>query len=464
MTPPVKTIGVMTGNSLDAVDVVLTEFNNGKIFDLAAHTIKYPPELTQDMLRLRMELAAHHAEVEWLENNPFFDQTLTAYTLLIADAVNELCFKSGINKPEIAAVGLHGQTCDHFPPSIAAGQPPYTLQIADAVLLANETDIPVIYDFRSDDLMNGGEAAPLAPVHNQHLCADLKQKGLFPLAFCNAGNTGNITVVSANKTGKEVVMGWDVGPFNHFADQITRLKTNDSCDIDAQYGKKGNIIVELLSDLFDSVAVTNENKNFYLQKPPKSSDPSWYRLDMESVCSRYGFENVLRTIEYLSAYSYVHTLSFVPENLEMPQTFLLFGGGWKNPLIRKDFQDILNKKSVILDRHQELFARIYSRFTVPPVVDFSDRFGYSGEYMEARIFADMAYCRIIGEPFSFPETTGCKSPTVAGIYTLPQTGKKYLLTSLLERYQTKNLINNDWHKKYNRAAKGWQKNSYIEKL
>ena len=76
--------------------------------------------------------------------------------------------------------------------------------------------------------------------------------------------------------------------------------------------------------------------------------------------------------------------------------------------------------------------------------------------MEARIFADMAYCRIIGEPFSFPETTGCKTPTVAGIYVLPDTGTKYLLNDLFDRYHTAGLIGNDWHKKYNRAAKGWQ--------
>ena len=366
----------MTGNSLDAVDVVLTEFDNGKIKDLAAHTTGYPPKLTQDMLRLRSELTAHHGRTDYLENNAFFDQTLTAYTLLIARTVNELCLKSKIDKSQIAAIGLHGQTCDHFPPSIASGKRPYTLQIADAVLLANETDIPVIYDFRSDDLMNGGEAAPLAPVHNRHLCIDLKQKNIFPVAFCNAGNTGNIAVVSENETdGKETVLGWDIGPFNHFADLLVRSKTNDACDIDARYGKNGKIIPELLSDLFDSAAVTNENKNFYLQAPPKSSDPSWYRLNTENICSAYGFENALRTVEYLSAYSYMHTLGFVPENIQMPHTFLLFGGGWKNPLIRQDFQNLLTGKSFVLDRHRKLFDDIRSRFTSIPAADFSDNFG-----------------------------------------------------------------------------------------
>ena len=452
----IKTIGIMTGNSLDGVDVVLTKFDNGKITDLAAHTIKYPEKLTKDMILLRSELTAHHAETDWMDGSVFFQKTVADYTLLVAETVNALCQKFGIDKSEIAAIGLHGQTCDHFPPSIAGKEAPYTLQIADAALLAKETNIPVIYDFRSDDLMNGGEAAPLAPVHNRHLSADLKQKNVFPVAFCNAGNTGNIAVISENIDGKETVAGWDIGPFNHFADMLVRLKKNEPCDRDGVYGKNGEIIPELLSELFDSVAVTNENKNFYLQAPPKSSDPSWYKLDIENICSEYGFENALRTVEYLSAYTYVHTLSHVPEKTRMPHTFLLFGGGWKNPLIKQDFQNLLNGEGIVLERHKALFSKIISRFEKTPLVNFSDNFGYSGEYMEARIFADMAYCRIIGEPFSYPETTGCKKPTVAGIYVLPQTGKSYLLNDLFNHYKTTDLIDNDWHKKYNRAAKGWQ--------
>ena len=452
----VKTIGIMTGNSLDAVDTVLTEFDNGRMTDLTAHTINYPEELTQAIIRLRSELIAHHGDTGFLENNPFFDQTLTAYTRLIARTINELCARSGIDKAGIAALGLHGQTCDHFPPSIAAGQAPYTLQIADAALLANETDIPVIYDFRSDDLMNGGEAAPLAPIHNRHIALDLKTKGVFPVAFSNAGNTGNITLISEDSHAHETVMGWDIGPFNHFADLLMRTQKGLSCDMDGDFGRQGKIIPDLLSDLFDTAAVTNKKQNFYLQKPPKSSDPSWYRLNIEKACAVYGFENVLRTAEYLSAYTYVHTLGFVPEHIKMPNTFLLFGGGWKNPLIRRDFQTLLNKEGFILDRHRPLFAQIRRRFAQVPYVDFSDRFGYSGEYMEARIFADMARCRIIGEPFSLPETTGCRCPTVAGIYVLPSSGKKYLLNDVFDHYHTADLIDNNWHKKYSRAAQGWQ--------
>ncbi len=453
----IKTIGIMTGNSLDAVDAVLCEFDNGHIKDLAFCTRQYPAELTDDVIRLRAQIAAHDGDPVFLENNPFFERVLKNYTLLTAQAVNALCDQSGINKSDIAAVGWHGQTCGHFPPSIAGRQQPYTLQVADAVRLADLTDLPVIYDFRSDDLMNGGEAAPLAPVHNRHIAADLREKGAFPVAFCNAGNTGNIAIISETNDHRNVTQGWDIGPFNHFADMLVRSAKGEPYDPDGRYGRQGQIVMELLSELFDTAAVTNEGKNFYLQPPPKSSDPGWYRLDLQAAQREYGFKNTLRTIEYLSAYTFLYTLSFIPENVRMPHTFLLFGGGWKNPVVLEDFKELLKGNGPVLDRHKALFERIRTRFSNPPLADFSDRYGYSGAYMEARIFADMAKCRITGEPFSFPETTGCKTPTIAGIYILPRTTEKtYLLTRLMEQYQTTGLIKNEWNKKYSRAAKGWQ--------
>ena len=453
----IKTIGIMTGNSLDAVDAVLSEFDDHRIKDLAFHSEPYPAELINDIMRLRVQINAHDGDPGFLNDNPFFERVVKNYTLLTAQTVNALCLKAECDKSEIAAIGWHGQTCGHFPPSIAGGQPVYTLQIADPARLAELTDLPVIYDFRSDDLMNGGEAAPLAPVHNRHLAADLREQGTFPVAFCNAGNTGNITIISETTDHQNVMSGWDIGPFNHFPDLLVRTAKGEPCDPDGRYGKQGQIIPELLSELFDTAAVTQEGKNFYLQAPPKSSDPGWYRLNLKDVQEEYGFKDTLRTLEFFSAYSFFHTLSFIPENVRMPAAFLLFGGGWKNPVILEDFKNLFKTNDFVLENHKPLFDRIKARFETPPQVDFSDKYGYSGAYMEARIFADMARCRITGEPFSFPESTGCKTPTVAGIYVLPQnTDKAYLLTRLMDQYQTTDLIKNDWNKKYSRAAKGWQ--------
>lgn len=448
------TIGIMTGNSLDGADAVLTAFENGKIRDIASFSLKYPTELTRDMLELRRMITVAGAEMDSFETDPFFNKTLNAYTALIAETANALCAKSGIDKKKIAATGLHGQTCGHFPPSIAGAKPPYTLQIADAQKLADLTGIPVIYDFRSDDLMNGGEAAPLAPAHNMHIARDLKNKGVFPVAFCNAGNTGNIAVISEDKTGKTTLTGWDIGPFNHFTDHLVRTYKKEPCDKDGKYGALGKIIPELLETLFETAAVTNEGINFYLQTPPRSSDPSWYRLpDLKN----YSFEDVLRTIEYFSAYTFFHTLSFIPADVEIPCTFLIFGGGWRNPVAADDFKNLLaGNAPVVLKQHEETFKEILKRFKTAPKAEWSDVYGYSGEYMEARIFADMAYCRITGEPFSFPESTGCKTPTIAGIYKYPSAQGSWLLAELLEHYQTADITDSRWNKKWNRAVKGWQ--------
>ncbi|MDD4557049.1 MAG: anhydro-N-acetylmuramic acid kinase [Alphaproteobacteria bacterium] len=410
-----KIVGVMTGNSLDAVDVVLTAFEQTKMKDIACLSKPYPVSLRQDFLSLRKKIKAEGiskvcATVE-------FESIVEEYTRLVAQTVNELL--ENFDKQEITAIGFHGQTLDHFPPSIAGDKKAYTLQVGDALLLANLTQLPVVYDFRSDDMLNGGEGAPLAPMHNLHLAQDLKTKGVFPVAFCNAGNTGNIALISENEAKKESVLGWDIGPFNHFADHLVRTFKGEACDFDGKYGKQGEIKSPLLQELFHHVATNEKGGNYYLQTPPKSSDPSWYKFLEVLNCEQYGFADTLRTVEYLSTYSFVYNLKYIPDNLLFPKHFLLFGGGWKNPLCFADFQALLENERPILQEHKQIFKDIFAGFSETPKVCWSNQYGYSGEFMEARIFADLAYCKIKNMPFTTPEITNCKSPTVCGIWAHP---------------------------------------------
>lgn len=419
-----KIIGVMTGNSLDAADAVLTEFSEKNIRDIAAFSTDFPVELTKDLLTLRAAVKGRPAAD--FENDVFFTDTLARYTETVAQAVNAL------DKTDVVAVGFHGQTCDHFPPSVAGREKPYTLQIFDAQKLADLTGLPVIYDFRSDDVLNGGEGAPLIPAHNAHLSESLPFE---TVAFCNAGNTGNIAVMSGSS-----VVGWDVGPFNHFADRLVRENTGDRCDKDGLYGRTGRIDAAYLKTLFDSAAKTADGGNFFLKEPPRSSDPSWYVLPESDL----PFPDKLRTVEYLSAYAYFHALSFV--KVPLPEAFLTFGGGWNNPLPTEDFRNLLNGKGIVLPEHERLFSDILARFKKPPVLAPADDYGINGKYMEARLCADLAYSKIVGRPFTFPETTGVRAPTVAGIWCLPKTGKHYPIEDLLGRPDA-------WDKKYCRAAK-----------
>ena len=258
----VRTIGIMTGNSLDGVDIVLTGFENGRITDLGGFSKPYPRILTEKMLRLRARIREEGGRMERLVEDGFSLAVIDEYTSLVAETVNTFLPRSGYRREDIAALGFHGQTCDHFPPSIAGGEPAYTVQVGNAGLLADLTGIPVICDFRSDDIMAGGEGAPLAPVHNLHIAGDLRNKGVFPVAFCNAGNTGNISVITEDKDGKNVVRGWDVGPFNHYTDYLVRTYKGQPYDDGGRLAAGGRIVLELLRDLFDNAAVDGIGRNF----------------------------------------------------------------------------------------------------------------------------------------------------------------------------------------------------------
>lgn len=422
--------GIMTGNSLDAVDVVLTRFDGSSIKDVCGHSKAIPAEIADGFRRLKAFLAENGGDVEsfYAENRQEFESLHRAYIRLTAETVKEMLIRNNVSPRQVDAVGFHGQTCYHLPPSVAAaGQEPNTLQVGSGQMLSDLLQIPVVYDFRSDDVMNGGEGAPLAPVHNRHLAEDLREKGIFPAVFCNGGNTGNVAVVFDDK-----VTGWDCGPFNHFADMLTRTEKNEACDYDGKYGRSGKTDYKLLEELFNKSVQTGDGENFILKNPPKSSDPVWYKMTSGLADKRLPFEDRLRTAEFFSAYIMVYSLVFLP--IKTPDYFLIFGGGWNNPLIRSDFEDLLHGKAEVLPQHKEIFAAVANG---KAVVDWSDKFGYNGKYMEARIFADMAKCRLTGEPFSLPLTTGCKSPTVGGIIAVPN-GRDGRLWS--------------------RAAKGWSKN------
>ncbi len=418
-------IGIMTGNSLDAVDAVITEFTNTNIKDICGFSQPIPIDLADKFRHLKSLLTENNGDIDAIAANLDygFDALHDEYVNLVADTVKKLLKQADLSPSAIDVIGFHGQTCAHCPPSINP-QDNYTLQIGSGQMLSDLTSIPVVFDFRSDDLMNGGEAAPLAPVHNLHLAHGLKSKGVFPLAFCNGGNTGNIAIIYDDK-----VIGWDTGPFNHFVDYLTRSEKNETCDWNGKYGKQGSINLPLLKELFNHSVQTQKCENFLLKNPPKSSDPAWYKIIPALTSKQLSFADRLRTAEFFSAYILAYALRYSP--IGTPNHFLIFGGGWNNPIIKEDFQNLLTGRTDVLPEHKEIFEKIKNPLAQ---IEWSDKYGYNGKYMEARIFADMARCKLTNEPFSYPETTGCKTPTVGGILVHPGDNNP---------------------RRWSRAAKGW---------
>lgn len=420
-------IGIMTGNSLDGADLVLTRFgrDDGSIVDLAAHSVPFPEDHKDEWRAVRAAVGAAGGDMPRAVaalGAATFDRTVGRYTDLLAGAVADLRARAGV---EVDVIGLHGQTCGHRPPSVAAGAEPYTVQVGDGRALADRAGVAVVDDFRSDDLMLGGEGAPLAPLHHRNLA---RAGGLAAVAFANGGNTGNLSVVTTRAgTGGPVVLGWDAGPFNHFPDQLMRRQAGRPCDLDAAVGRTGSVDLDLLGLLFRSGVATAAGANFLLQAPPKSSDPEWYRLPPEllgevPVAGRaVPFADRVRTATYFATYALAHSLGFLPPDLAPPGRLATCGGGWRNPLCLPDLRALLggDPAAPVLPEHAGRFARLRA-WSARAVVGPSEDLGWDGTAMEARIFADAAVARVKGEPFTDPATTGARAPAVCGRLHFPQ--------------------------------------------
>ncbi len=417
-----RIIGNMTGNSMDAIDLVLTEFDGDKMADICSYTKLYTKDMQTKIEALRRDvLGKTRAEIEAL---PEFRSVHDEYIRQIAESVNEMCEQNGIDKSTISAIGFHGKTLDHNPPSKAKtdGMQPYTLQIGSGQMLADLTGIPVVYDFRSDLLMAGFDGAPLVPPHNAHIAA-VEGDG----CYYNGGNTSNFALI----VNGAAQMGTDAGPFNEYTDNFVRQNTDDAFDEDGKYGKQGKLDKELLQELF------NFGRRYYETPLPKSGDPAYYHKEEIFQYVKHkgiAFEDVVYTFEYFAAYIAVQALTLVSDDVPMPNRIVLFGGGWKNPVVKESFEKLLNGEGYVLPEHQERFACLCRRFSKKPVV----RRSALGDYMEARLFADMARYKLENKVWELPEVIQSGKSIICGRVALPkQSGGKYFDC-------------------VNRAAKGWQ--------
>lgn len=417
-----RIIGNMTGNSMDAIDLVLTEFDGEKMRDICTHTKPYAKDMQDKIEDLRTKVYNKtHAEIEALpEFLPIHDE----YVRQIAECINEMCTLNNIDKSTVNAIGFHGKTLDHNPPSKARTDDTtaYTLQIGSGQMLADLTGIPVVYDFRSDFIMAGFDGAPLVPPHNAHIALS-EGDG----CYYNGGNTSNFALIS----GGAAQLGADAGPFNEYIDGYIRRHTAEAFDKDGMFGKQGKLDTAFLQTLYDF------GRRYYETPLPKSGDPAYYRKDEIfefAEKSKIAFADAVRTFEYFAAYIAVQALTLVPENTPILPTFILFGGGWKNPLVHQDFEDLLNGKGYVLPQHQPTFTKLRQRWKQTPTV----RHSTFGDYMEARLFADLARYKLENKVWEIPEVAAQNKKIVCGRIARPQT----------EHLPYDDCIN--------RAAKGWQ--------
>lgn len=490
-------LGIMTGNSLDGVDLVLVAVSrDGAIYELYSHYEEFPASLADEIRRYKVclreasgDIAASIAKFDSAKDGDCssggaFERLHQSYLGLISKGIRTVEKQAqlaveidGFSTTSIDIVGFHGQTCGHCPPSISstglAGA--YTAQLGNGMQLAELTGITVVHDFRSDDLMAGGEGAPLAPRHHYHLSEQTPELQSGGIAFCNGGNTGNLTLISTEKiTGRRVVLGWDTGPFNHFTDLILQRELGERFDRDGLVASQGKVNLTLLRLLFDTACIDDRGRNLLAISERRSLDPAYYRLPPQFLDSAgsIALGDRVRTALYFAVYQFVYSFNDRLSNVLAPARFALCGGGWNNPIAVAHLNDLVSGnylQSPLLDEHREVFRSISAEFSSARdiaglsslVIAPSEAFGWRSQTMEARIFADAAVARIKREPFGVAAVTGADGDTVSGVISFPN-GKLGSATHNLQRWiaeygalSEKQRMPQQLDRRFGRAVSGW---------
>ncbi len=302
-------IGVMSGTSLDGIDLVIADLSQRPLSHFHHH-LDYDPGTRQQLLAL-----CENTQVT-LESLMAADASLGR---LIASGIEQLLVKAGLEPNNIRAIGSHGQTIRHCPPG-KPGQPGTTLQIGDPNTIAAITGIPVVADFRRANLANGGHGAPLAPAFHAAAFSDDNTR-----AIVNIGGMANITVLKADR----VVLGFDSGPGNVLMDAWIALHQQKTFDRDGSWAAKGNVIPELLQLLMAHP--------FLALSPPKSTGREQFNLqwvkDSLNTHSTSRAQDVQATLLEFSAASIKVGIDLAPNLID--EVFICGGGAYNVALMNR---------------------------------------------------------------------------------------------------------------------------------
>ncbi len=353
-------LGIMSGTSLDGLDLALCEFKNDQSAQsggdrqtsvswsfriLEARTVPYPRELAMELRKAQkgsaLNLIALHKQ----------------YGKFIARQVNE--FLEGKSKPMLVA--SHGHTVFHYPD---AG---INFQIGDGAVIASLTGLPVVCDFRSQDIALGGQGAPLVPVGDYYLFPDYN-------ILLNLGGFSNVTIRSR-------MIAFDISPVNYALNYFARQFGFDY-DRDGQLGKKGKVHKPLLDQL--------NSLDYYSQEPPKSLSDHWFYDEFLQAVEAHKIEIVdkLATVYHHIAWQIARVV-----NQEQGRV-LITGGGTKNKYLLELIKSQV-KNEVIIPK--------------PLLVDFK----------EAMVFAFLGLLRWLGWENVFSPVTGARRNSISGAVYMP---------------------------------------------
>ncbi len=368
-------IGLMSGTSLDGVDAAILRTDGERVIEPgpAAH-LPYSRDLKVFIRR------AIKAALEGRDGAADIGKAAAEVTSAHVEAVGALLDKAGLKRTAIDVIGFHGQTILHRPRR-GADSVGRSWQIGDGRLLAAEARIDVVADFRSADIAEGGEGAPLAPIYHAALargrCRD--HGGRNPgIGVINLGGVANITFVPAG-SGDLDLFAFDCGPGNGLIDQWAELKTGAAMDKDGALALAGQVHADVLRLML---------LNPYIRRrPPKSLDRYDFKLD--PVLSLSAADGAAT----LTAFTAACVRASVAHLADPPGEWIVAGGGRHNPA---------------------MMTALTKALEAPVLV--AEAAGWRGDDLEAECFAYLAVRSLRRLPITFARTTRAPRPLTGGTF------------------------------------------------
>ena len=365
-----KAMGLMSGTSLDGVDVSIIESDgNEEYSSILDGYFEYDNELYRKILKIRDKILSSEELFTYLGEINTLEREITLFNSRV---VNEMLKKS---KATIDLIGFHGQTVFHDP------QKKISKQLGDGKLLSQLTKKKVVYNFRQNDLENGGQGAPFAPIFHNALANKIDKKFNlgFPINILNIGGIANITTTVSwqDLWDKNKIYAYDIGPGNCLIDEWIRKNSKKKYDKDGLIAKSGKI-----DELILNQAIENFTTDYNYEKSLDIKDFDVF------FAKGLSLENGAATITNFTAKLISDGMNFVNGN-----KWLVCGGGRKNKYLLENIKNNLKEFDINL----------------------IDKYEIDGDFIESQAFAFLAIRSLEGMPISFPSTTRCKESITGGI-------------------------------------------------
>jgi anhydro-N-acetylmuramic acid kinase len=366
----VRAIGLMSGTSLDGVDIALLETDGERV--AAFGPTGYRPYTDDERALLRRALS-EGASVTAREQRPgVLVEADDFVTRVHGEAVETFMRDTSIARADVAVVGFHGQTVLHRP------EKRLTVQIGDGAALARRLGMTVAYDFRAADVAAGGQGAPLVPVFHQALARMLERP--HPIALLNVGGVANVTWVDGGDP-----VACDTGPGNALIDDFMRARTGLPLDRDGDQAARGHVDEDFVERVLAH--------GFFAHPYPKSLDRNAFAFANIGLPD-FSVADGAATLSALTAAAVARVVTLLPQP---PRSWIVAGGGARNPTLMRMLAERLK----------------------PASVETAHAIGWASDSLEAQAFAYLAVRSLNGLPITFPKTTGAPHPMTGGVIARP---------------------------------------------